>query len=227
MKPQKHSFAPPINEYALVIVEGASLISLGCLAEPLEYVKQNHFPDSMHISSITLHLPPQNPATGLHIESEGQLEDLRSEFGDQVAQDCCDHALVSFPRQYSSPQPGAAANRLRHYPNVIQAIVRDMCNNIENPLSVEQLSKIHKMSRRQLERIFAKHLGCSPRKYYRDLQLEVAYQLTEQTELSLLEISLASGFTTSPVMARHFKQKFGRSPSELRQELAMSVLKYS
>ena len=71
-----------------------------------------------------------------------------------------------------------------------------MADNIEEPISMQEIAKRLGMSTRQLERIFARCGFESPRKYYCNLRLTRARQLIEQTRMSLAEIALACGFET-------------------------------
>ncbi|MDB9707251.1 helix-turn-helix domain-containing protein [Planktotalea frisia] len=146
---------------------------------------------------------------------------MSSEFGEDIARRFCDKALVAFPRQATSIQPGALENRLRHYPARIQNVVRQMSKNIETPLSLSEIAVTHQISQRQLERLFSKHLRSSPRKYYLGLQLEIAYELIEQTSISIAEISIASGFGSPSLLSRHFKVKYGLAPTMLRRNVSM------
>lgn len=93
------------------------------------------------------------------------IDFLASEFGKQTPKLFCNHTLVSFPRQATSVQPGALENRLRHLPSMLRSVVRQMSQNIDAPLALGHIAQTHNISQRQLERVFSKHLGCSPRKY--------------------------------------------------------------
>lgn len=145
------------------------------------------------------------------------IDFLAHEFGEDWASRFCDAVLVSGARSGNSPQPGAQENRLLHYPLLIQKVVRQMCQNLEAPVTTKDLAVSQSISQRQLERLFSRYLACSPRRYYLNLQLERAHQLCQQTSLSLIEISIASGFGSSSVLSRHFKRKFGVTPSQLRK----------
>nr|WP_241699919.1 helix-turn-helix domain-containing protein [Tabrizicola sp. SY72] len=87
---------------------------------------------------------------------------------------------------------------------------------VESPLRISSFVAETGISQRQIERLFQRHLNCSPRQYYLDLQLALAWQLCEQTEMSLLEVALASGFGSNFSLARRFRQRFAVSPTELR-----------
>lgn len=145
---------------------------------------------------------------------------LGESLGGDVAKQICNRLLVAYPRSADTTQPGAQENRLQHFPPLLQRIVRDMCANIESPLSVEALANRHQLSRRQVERVFASNVGISPRKYYRALQAEAAYQLCQQTEMPIVEISVACGFGSPSTLSRIFRAKYGMTPRQLRVQRA-------
>lgn len=105
--------------------------------------------------------------------------------------------------------------RVRH-PKLVR-IVEAMEGSLEEPLTPDQLAAIGGISRRQLERLFRSHLSDTPTGYYLKLRLDRARQLLEQTEMSVLEVGLASGFASAPYFSRAYKAQFGCSPRQHRQ----------
>ena len=91
-----------------------------------------------------------------------------------------------------------------------------MENNLEEPISLDELSSFINISRRQLERIFQKHFTCTPSRYYLRLRLERAKQLLKQTSLSIIEISTACGFVSTPHFSKCYKEYMGIPPREER-----------
>ena len=63
-----------------------------------------------------------------------------------------------------------------HHPKLIGAIEM-MEANVEEPLDQAMLARYVGLSRRQLERLFRKHLGARPAQYYLELRLERARHL--------------------------------------------------
>jgi AraC family carnitine catabolism transcriptional activator len=86
-------------------------------------------------------------------------------------------------------------------------------------LASEDLAAIGGISRRQLERLFRAHLGDTPTGYYLKLRLRRARHLLEQTEMSVLQVALASGFDSAPYFSRAYRALFGRSPREDRRAI--------
>jgi len=69
-----------------------------------------------------------------------------------------------------------------------------MSENLEDVLPICQLAIKIGSSPRQLKRCCKECLGVPSMKMYRDLRLSRAHQLLAQTDLSISEISVASGF---------------------------------
>ena len=137
-------------------------------------------------------------------------------FGKPIADQMCDRFLIARPRGPETDQPQHTASLLRYAPPLLHAVVSRMTKNLEHPLRVDSLAAEAGVSQRQLERLFARYLGASPRKFYHQLQLALAWQLCEQTDLTLTEIAFASGFSTVSGLSRKFRDGYQISPSELR-----------
>ncbi|MCH6587826.1 MAG: helix-turn-helix domain-containing protein [Proteobacteria bacterium] len=120
--------------------------------------------------------------------------------------------------------PGIAVGQrlgVRH-PKLIR-IVEAMEDNLEEPLGLDGLAAIGGISRRQLERLFRGHLGDTPTGYYLKLRLRRARQFLEQTEMSVLDVSLACGFVSAPYFSRAYRALFGRAPRDDRRNLRLGA----
>jgi transcriptional regulator GlxA family with amidase domain len=113
--------------------------------------------------------------------------------------------------------------RLEIYqPRLIEAISL-MQTYIEEPVSIDELSKSIGISVRQLERLFKKYLSCVPTRYYMGLRLNQARRLLLQTSKSIIDISLACGFVSSSHFSKCYKGYFGSSPRDERIQKLSSV----
>jgi transcriptional regulator GlxA family with amidase domain len=100
-------------------------------------------------------------------------------------------------------------------PKLLAAIVR-MEDNLEKPLPLAEIASDVGLSARQLERLFGRHLGSTPKRHYRDLRLHRARLLLRQTGLSIVDVLLACGFTSHSHFTRCYRERFGRTPKEER-----------
>ncbi|MEQ6888725.1 GlxA family transcriptional regulator [Halomonas sp. CS7] len=95
-------------------------------------------------------------------------------------------------------------------------IVALMEANLEEPISLDELADYVNVSRRQLERLFQKNLHCSPSRYYLKLRLTRARQLLKQTAMSIIEVSSACGFVSTPHFSKCYREYFGIPPRDER-----------
>ena len=92
-----------------------------------------------------------------------------------------------------------------------------MEEHIEKPLSLAEIAAASGVSRRQIERLFKRHVRCVPNKYYLQLRLRRARELLLQTSMSIMDITTACGFQSPPHFSRCYRQEFGQPPSAERE----------
>jgi transcriptional regulator GlxA family with amidase domain len=101
------------------------------------------------------------------------------------------------------------------HPRILEAI-RLMEENLEQPLSCAELARLSGVSTRQLERLFRKYLGRTPRRYYLELRLNQAHRLLTQSTLPVMEVALACGFVSPSHFAKCYREKFDQVPKSTR-----------
>ncbi|HEX9706262.1 MAG TPA: helix-turn-helix domain-containing protein [Steroidobacteraceae bacterium] len=92
-----------------------------------------------------------------------------------------------------------------------------MEENIEKPLSLDQIAQTTGLSRRQIERLFKRHLDCVPKKYYLEMRLRRARELLLQTAMPVMDVTTSCGFKSPPHFSRCYRRQFGHPPSAERQ----------
>ena len=92
-----------------------------------------------------------------------------------------------------------------------------MEENIEKPLSLDRIADSTGMSRRQIERLFRRHLDCVPKKYYLEMRLRRARELLLQTAMPITDITTSCGFKSPPHFSRCYRNQFGHPPSAERR----------
>ncbi|MCA9669402.1 MAG: helix-turn-helix domain-containing protein [Myxococcales bacterium] len=81
---------------------------------------------------------------------------------------------------------------------------------------VPELAAALGVSDRHLRRVFSEQLGVTPKELSLSRRLALAKQLLHDSDLSLTEIALASGFGSVRRFNATFRQRFERAPSSLR-----------
>ena len=100
-------------------------------------------------------------------------------------------------------------------PRLIKAL-DIMRQNVEAPLTCQELADASNMSARQMERLFKQYLHQSPGQYYLHLRLEKTQQLLRQSSLSVLQVATACGFSSTSYLARCYQKKYACSPRQER-----------
>jgi transcriptional regulator GlxA family with amidase domain len=93
-----------------------------------------------------------------------------------------------------------------------------MEQNIENPLSLEEVAQKSGISRRQIERLFKRHVNMVPKRYYLEMRLKRARELLLQTAMPIMAVSTACGFQSPPHFSKCYRQLFGHPPIAERQQ---------
>jgi len=96
------------------------------------------------------------------------------------------------------------------------AVLERMERALEEPLERADLAAAGGVSLRQLERLFRAHLGRTIGEHYLALRLDRARALLRQTSLPVLEVALASGFTSAAHFSRAYCTRFGLPPRSER-----------
>lgn len=145
--------------------------------------------------------------------TEMMLSIIKRDYGHDFAVVVADMCLNGGDFEPRTTQRSSLARALStRNPKLVQA-VQAMHNNIEEPLTLADISDETGLSRRQIERHFKHFLGESPVKTYRSIRLDRARTFLVETDMTVSEVAAACGFNSSNVLSRHYKARFGASPS--------------
>jgi AraC family transcriptional regulator, glycine betaine-responsive activator len=132
--------------------------------------------------------------------------------GHELASKVSEQCLMDRIRQPHDHQRMPYRVRLGiHHPKLIGAIEM-MEANVEEPLDQEMVARYVGLSRRQLERLFRKHLGRTPAQYYLELRLERARHLLYQTTMPIMNVAFATGFVSASHFSTCYRQLYGKTP---------------
>jgi AraC family transcriptional regulator of adaptative response / DNA-3-methyladenine glycosylase II len=73
------------------------------------------------------------------------------------------------------------------------------------------------MGRRQLARLFARHLQASPSAVARTARIQRAKRLIDETDKPMMEIAILAGFGSLRRFNAVFAEVYGRAPTEIRR----------
>ncbi len=113
-------------------------------------------------------------------------------------------------------QPLVSLGKLSQREPRIGQAVRLMEKWIEQPLPVAAIARRIGVSSNTLESLFKRHVAMTPGKFYLNLRLKAANRLVLDTNLSLREIAVRSGFNSLSAFSRAYTKGFGKPAREVR-----------
>lgn len=186
-----------------------------------------HWQDSQAFKEIYPELPASNTlyeidrnrfscASGL-AALDMMLQIIVTRYGYKLAQKINDRLINERFR------PGNAHQILyRHISNTtVKQAVELMEKNIEVPLTLEKVAKQCSVSSRQLLRLFKNHMGTSPQQQYLTMRLDKAISLLQQTNLTMTEIAISTGFANLSYFSVAFSKRALMPPSQYRKKFQM------
>ncbi|MFT5426403.1 MAG: transcriptional regulator GlxA family with amidase domain [Gammaproteobacteria bacterium] len=141
---------------------------------------------------------------------------LRLQHGTKFAQRVSDWFIHTEIR----PAIGAQKSGLSaEYPKATRPMllaIEAMRNHVSDPLDLQQIADLSKISTRQLNRLFRQKLNIKTMAFYRNIRLKIAEQFIRQSSMKVIEIAQATGFENTAHFSCTFKRYFKKSPSALR-----------
>lgn len=108
------------------------------------------------------------------------------------------------------------ARRAQHEAR-LRAVLRYIDQHLDEPLSLEQLSGLVRVSRFHFHRLFSAIYGITVARYVQLARVErAANRLAFREDEPVLHVALAHGYDSSEAFARAFKKVIGQSPTQFR-----------
>lgn len=132
--------------------------------------------------------------------------------GPEIAHKVADALNLSSAFDFAEPQtlPANGVNTRRT--DILSRALAKMLDNLEQPISTDELSRQLKISTRQLQRIFKARLKMNPRAYYLACRLDYARDLIQQTGMSVTNAAVAAGFISLSHFSKCYRRRFGTHP---------------
>ena len=140
------------------------------------------------------------------------LHRVEADYGPEMAAWVADQMVYTVPRAHSEGQRMALRSRPEVRNSKLLLAMQIMENNLEDPLRPEEIAAIVSLSTRQLERLFARYLETSPKRYYLQLRLEKARNLLRQTDLSVTDVCVACGFRSLSHFSKSYRAAYDIPP---------------
>jgi len=155
-------------------------------------------------------------ASGATAAMDMMLHFIQMKHGVAVATSVAEQFIYNRMRGSQAPQRLSTTQRyaLRH--PKLRRLTELLDSQLERRVDVRELARTSGLSARQVHRLFKAHIGMSPQAYHRKLRLQRARDMLRQTELTVLEIAMASGFSSASDFSRVYRRAFRMSPHQDR-----------
>ena len=137
---------------------------------------------------------------------------IANEHGTDLANGIADQMIYTTVRTDKDQQRLSIPARIGVRHAKLSTVIKMMEDNLEEPISPAILAEDVRISTRQLERLFRRYLNRSPKRYYMELRLEKARNLLLQTDMSVINVALASGFTSPSHFSKCYRMHFNTTP---------------
>jgi len=137
---------------------------------------------------------------------------IAEQHGDVLAASVADQVIHAPIRHHSEHQRRSLPARIGTRHPKLNRIIQEMEANIEEPISPAKLARLVELSPRQIERLFKRYLQRTPKRYYLELRLQKARLLLLQTDMSVINVALSSGFSSPSHFSKCYRAFFGRTP---------------
>ena len=142
--------------------------------------------------------------------------------GQQIANQVSKVLLVDNNRLSQMPYMQLSSS-VRHKDSVIAKCQDWIQSNISNSISLEDMSEICAMSKRNFIRRFKKAVGETPATYLQRLRIEAAKRYLESTDWNLEQIIEKVGYEDSSAFRRVFQKLTSLSPTAYRSKFSLSA----
>ncbi|GGL74289.1 GlxA family transcriptional regulator [Wenxinia marina] len=140
------------------------------------------------------------------------LKLIADDHGEDLANAVADQLIYSSIRTDQDTQRLSTPTRIGVRHPKLSTVVQKMEQAIEDPISPATLAHEVGMSTRQLERLFRRYLNRSPKRYYMELRLQKARNLLMQTDMSVINVALACGFTSPSHFSKCYRAHYDTTP---------------
>ena len=170
------------------------------------------FPEHELTSSIYTVDTNRFTAAGGTASADLMLHLIGKDFGANLANAVADQMIHTSIRTEKDDQRLSIPTRIGVRHPKLAAVLELMSDSLEEPQSPSALASQVGMSTRQLERLFRRYLNRSPKRYYMELRLQKSRNLLLQTNMTVINIALACGFSSPSHFSKCYRNHFSNTP---------------
>ncbi|RON51614.1 GlxA family transcriptional regulator [Pseudomonas frederiksbergensis] len=142
------------------------------------------------------------------------LHMIRNDHGAAVAADTA--RLVVMPLERAGGQAQFIVHEPLESTGSLQPLQRWIEQELDQPLTLEQMADKASISTRTLSRRFREQFGVTPLQWLLHARVRRAQWILETTQISVEQVALKSGFGSPTSLREHFRRVLGTSPQAYR-----------
>ena len=190
--------------WAVVVPKNIGNGAGSSLSKGLKNISSSVFPVSNEISQSCVRLVDEHR---LHYKNSAI-----------VAQALIDIIIVDLLREYEK----ASHNKKQKTDVAAVRIARvlEWVDNFEgDTIKISQMAEVAGLSTSSFHRAFWRVIGVTPKDYITRKRIEIAREMLKKTDVSVIDIAMQCGFSTSQYFATVFRRYTGFTPSEYRKQV--------
>ena len=138
--------------------------------------------------------------------------------GNDKARQAIRHLILQDARSASIPQPHLLTELPEHTHVHVRQAVHFMAQHIDAPMSIDATARFVGTSARQLERVFRKELGATPKTIQLHMRLRYGQWLLANSAKPVMQIAFDCGFADAAHFTREYRALFQSRPTDLRRQ---------
>ena len=146
------------------------------------------------------------------------LDFIGRQNGQAIAMEAASVFIYDEAHSQFEKQPLVSLGRIARKERRLEQAVRLMEKWIEQPLPVAAIARRISISPSTLEAMFKRHVGMTPGRFYLNLRLKAANRMVLNSDLSMREIAVRSGFSSLSAFSRAYVKGFGKTARAARKE---------
>ena len=143
------------------------------------------------------------------------LSIIENEISEELARKCASILLIPY-EMVRAEQPALSFSGVGS--PIVRRAIRIFDETLEEPVPMVTVARRLGISVRQMERAFKQALGRTAFEVREELRVRRAKELLADSEMTLLEVAVASGFTDTRSMNRSFQRQKQKAPRTFRKQ---------
>ncbi|NET02376.1 MAG: helix-turn-helix transcriptional regulator [Sphaerospermopsis sp. SIO1G2] len=170
-------------------------------------------PDRLELLPKFLTRNPQIEAIGMMLVTEIEQKNVGSRlYVDSIA----NLLAINLLREYAGTKTNLPVYEGGLPQYQIRKIMEYIDTHLDSEIRLTNLAELLDMSQFHFSRLFKQSMGISPHQYLIQQRVERAKKFLQQTDLSIVEISLECGFSSHSHLTKQFRQLTGMTPKVYR-----------